>query len=294
MIQYINGNTTVTILDDGTKIREYENAPVIVHPESIDVKITNYCDLGCLYCHESSTRAGKHGDLDKLTEVLSVLPAGVEIAIGGGNPLSHPDLLPFLQRCKMQGIICNLTVNQGHLNVFKDLIIDLLKAGLIKGLGISVTSNNFKIIAPFLKYTKNIVYHLIAGVNQVEVLDELMKLGTCKALILGYKQFGFGVDYYNDEVQDNLKRWYMYLPKYLGKAHLSFDNLGIEQLNVKRLFTQEGWEKFYMGDDFTYTMYIDAVEGNYAPTSRSKDRESFNNYTLINYFNQFKEPCQII
>jgi len=63
---------------------------------------------------------------------------------------------------------------------------------------------------------------------------------------------------------------------------------------VKRLFTQEGWEKFYMGDDFTYTMYIDAVEGNYAPTSRSKDRESFNNYTLINYFNQFKEPCQII
>lgn len=31
-------------------------------------------------------------------------------------------------------------------------------------------------------------------------------------------------------------------------------------------------------------VYIDAVNKQYAPTSRSKDRESFDNYTLIEYF----------
>lgn len=54
--KYQNGNTTVIIMNDGTKIREYENAPEILHPESIDVKITDYCDMGCAYCHESSTK----------------------------------------------------------------------------------------------------------------------------------------------------------------------------------------------------------------------------------------------
>lgn len=47
---YLNGNTTVTIEKDGTKTREYDNVPSPLHPESIDVKITNYCDMGCNYC----------------------------------------------------------------------------------------------------------------------------------------------------------------------------------------------------------------------------------------------------
>ena len=95
--QYKNGNTTVTIMNDGTKIREYENTAKIVHPESIDIKITDYCDMGCSYCHESSTTKGIHGDLNKLLEVISELPAGIELAIGGGNPLSHPNHVEFLQ-----------------------------------------------------------------------------------------------------------------------------------------------------------------------------------------------------
>lgn len=47
---YQNGNTTVTLMSDGTKIREYEGVPLVVHPESIDIKITDYCDMGCSYC----------------------------------------------------------------------------------------------------------------------------------------------------------------------------------------------------------------------------------------------------
>lgn len=281
---YQNGNTTVTILKDGTKIREYEGTPEVIHPESIDVKITDYCDMGCPYCHEGSTVKGNHADLNKLLDVISELPSGVELAIGGGNPLSHPDLILLLQILKEKGFIANITVNQRHLNTFQDMLVYLIKEDLVKGVGISITSNNFTYVKPLLEITDNVVYHLIAGVSKVEIVNDLIALGKCKVLILGYKKFGLGIDYHTKKVDEELKRWYRYLPGLLGKCTLSFDNLAIEQLKVKRLFTHEGWDKFYMGDDFCFTMYIDAVKQEYAPTSRSKNRKSFSEYSLLDYF----------
>lgn len=287
MISYQNGNTFVSISEDGTKIRTYEGKPSIVHPESIDVKITDYCDMNCEYCHESSTVKGIHGDLSKLLSVISNLPAGVELAIGGGNPLSHPKLIEFLTTLKAKGIVANITINQGHLKKYQELIESLICLDLVKGVGISITSNNFTYIKPLIKLTNNIVYHVIAGVNDVSVIERLIALhskGKCKILILGYKQFGFGLKFYNPEIEANIKRWFMYLPQYLNKTVLSFDNLAISQLNVKRFFTESGWNKFYMGNDFCFTMYIDAVKQEFAPTSRSDFRKSFNEYSLGEFF----------
>lgn len=287
MISYQNGNTFVSISEDGTKIRTYEGKPSIVHPESIDVKITDYCDMNCEYCHESSTVKGIHGDLSKLLSVISNLPAGVELAIGGGNPLSHPKLIEFLTTLKAKGIVANITINQGHLKKYQELIESLICLDLVKGVGISITSNNFTYIKPLIKLTNNIVYHVIAGVNDVSVIERLIELhskGKCKILILGYKQFGFGLKFYNPEIEANIKRWFMYLPQYANKTVLSFDNLAISQLNVKRFFTESGWNKFYMGNDFCFTMYIDAVKQEFAPTSRSDFRKSFNEYSLGEFF----------
>ena len=86
---YKNGNTQVTILSDGTKIREFEETPEIEFMESIDVKITNYCDLNCPFCHEQSSVNGKHADIDKLIQLLddANLPRGIELSIGGGKRL---------------------------------------------------------------------------------------------------------------------------------------------------------------------------------------------------------------
>ncbi len=289
-IKYQNGNTVVTIMGDGTKIRECEGIPEICHPESIDVKITDYCDMGCAYCHESSTTSGIHSDLDALLGTLEDLPAGVELAIGGGNPLSHPDLVRFLLKLKERGIIANFTVNQGHLKTFQDLLVFLIKDGLVQGLGISITSNNFTYVKPLLGLTGNVVYHLIAGVNKVDVVERLMALGECKILLLGYKLFGFGIRHHSEAVDAELRQWYRALPSLIGKCTISFDNLAIEQLRVRRLLTRDGWEKFYMGDDFCFTMYIDAVKQEYAPTSRSKERASFREYSLLEYFNKFRRP----
>lgn len=286
---YINGNTEVTILEDGTKIREFEGEPHITHPESIDVKITDFCDMGCAYCHESSTTEGVHGDLEKLIEILSELPPGVELAIGGGNPLSHQDLIPFLQTLKSKGFISNITVNQGHLKTYQELIQRLIKEELVMGVGISITNNNFEYIKPLLAITNNVVYHLIAGINSLETVDKLLQLGECKILVLGYKTFGFGAKYFNGDINLGIKSWYRGIRGLLGKCTMSFDNLAIAQLDIRRLFTDTGWKKFYMGDDFKFTMYIDAVKQQFAPTSRSDDRQSFSECSLIEYFT--KKPC---
>lgn len=290
LAQYTNGNYTVKLLTDGTKIR-YTEADAFIpdFPESIDVKITNFCDNNCSYCHEMSTIKGKHADLTKLLDVIKDLPAGVELAIGGGNPLSHPDLVGFLIELKSRGIVANMTVNQNHLNTplkfFQiQLIMSLIMNDLIKGLGISIINDDFSDIIELKKLSNNIVYHLIVGINTPAQLDKLIALGNCKVLLLGYKQFGFGKKYYSDIVAKNIVNWNCALSSYIRKCVISFDNLAIEQLNVKRLFTAEGWNKFYMGDDFMFTMYIDAVNQMFAPTSRSVDRVSFNDSTLLEYF----------
>ena len=132
---------------------------------------------------------------------------------------------------------------------------------------------------------------MIAGVNETSQIDKLIQLNQehskeAKILVLGYKVFGFGVEFFNQEINANVKHWRKQLPNYIGKCTLSFDNLAIEQLKVKRLFTVEGWNKFYMGDDFTFTMYIDAVKQEFAPTSRSpkEQRVSFERTSLLQFF----------
>lgn len=111
---YRNGNFTTTLFSDGTKIRETEeNNFIPKFAESMDIKITNQCDMGCPFCHENSTVNGKHGDI--LNEkFINTLHPYQEVAIGGGDVTSHPDLIPFLRKLKERKIIANITVNQIH------------------------------------------------------------------------------------------------------------------------------------------------------------------------------------
>lgn len=66
---------------------------------------------------------------------------------------------------------------------------------------------------------------------------------------------------------------YDYLSQMLKEFKVvSFDNLAIEQLDVKRLLSQEEWNSFYMGDDGKYTMYIDLVKKQFASCSVAIER----------------------
>lgn len=270
--EYKNGNYKVVIFDDGTKHRYVEKGEVLKpkFPESIDLKITNYCDMGCPMCHENSTTSGKHGNLQ--SPFLKTLKPGTEVAIGGGNPLSHPDLEDFIARMKIQGVICNMTVNQNHFMLEKERILKYLEAGYITSLGISLMNSKNKEFVDYIRTTKNTVLHVINGLFTKEDYNNL-KDKDITLLVLGYKQFGRGINYYSDEVKKNMKWLYNNIDEVSRNFYItSFDNLAIEQLEMERFFSNKDWATYFMGRDGHFTMYVDLVKQEYASSSFSPER----------------------
>ena len=56
---------------------------------------------------------------------------------------------------------------------------------------------------------------------------------------------------------------------------VSFDNLALKQLEVKRLLTEDEWNEFFMGDDGEMTCYCDLVNKTYSISSTSPLEERF-------------------
>lgn len=267
--RYKNGNFVTTILSDGTKIRETKDDEFIpAFAENMDIKLTNKCNGGCTWCHEGSSINGKHGDI--LNEkFIDTLHPYQEVAIGGGDATSHPDLIPFLQKLKERKVIANMTVNQIHFEKKHELIKKLVDEKLIYGLGVSLV-NPTKYFIELIKQYPNAVIHVINGVLKPSDIKALEN-NNLKILILGYKHLRRGNDYFETEQNDiEVKQQWLYenLEDIIQKFKVvSFDNLAIEQLNVKRLLTQEEWDEFYMGDDGKVTYYVDMVERKFAQSS---------------------------
>jgi hypothetical protein len=270
---YKNGNYLVEIYEDGTKYRLGTPGKELKprFPESIDLKITNHCDMGCPMCHENSTDEGVHGKILK-REFIETLKAGTELAIGGGNPLDHPDLEEFLVQMKFKGVICNMTVHQYHFMMNRERLFKYIQSGYIKSLGVSLSNSKDAEFVSAVHLYDNIVLHVINGLF-TEGDYERLKDKNIKILILGYKIFGRGIHRYGPDVQENMK----YLLNNIGiiKEHfkiVSFDNLSIDQLNMRRFFSDSDWDAYYMGDDGKFTMYIDLVKKEFAVSSTSIER----------------------
>lgn len=285
--RYQNGNYTVSIdLDTGTKIRE-NNLDFFEaeFPESMDLKITNKCHNGCAFCHENSTRDGKHGDIMSPSFIDKLHPY-TEIAIGGGNPLEHPDLVPFLEKLKSLKMIPSMTIRQNDFMDNLELITELVNKKLIYGLGISLVSTKQDGFIEAVQKFPNAVIHVINGIVTLDEL-EMLAYHNLKILILGYKEVRRGKDlFYSDLATQSWimqlrKETYDMLPQIIGCRWfdvVSFDNLAIKQLNPQRLMSKEKWNEMYMGDDgidgemTSASMFIDMVERQFAKNSCSMDR----------------------
>lgn len=273
--KYINGNYVVKFnTENGTKIRETEDDDFIAEfPENMDVKITNQCDMGCPMCHENSTIDGLHGDILNPNFINKLRPY-TEMAIGGGNPLVHPDLIPFLEKLKERKVVANMTVNQVHFENSQDMVRKLVDDGLINGLGVSLVNANDKFIE-LIKQYPNAVIHVINGILKPSDI-EVLKDNNLKMLILGYKTFRRGIEWYNTDHENIVvkKSWlYEELGNIINQFNVvSFDNLAIEQLEVSRLMSEDEWNEFFMGEDGNYTMYIDLVKQQFARCSIAEVR----------------------
>ena len=207
-------------------------------------------------------------------EFIDKLRPGTEMAIGGGAVTSHPDLIPFLQKLKKRGVLPSITVHQKEYANHIDLINKLVSDKLIYGLGISFSSFDDDFWDEALKNT-NAVVHLIAGIHGGDVFKYFAKKNA-KILILGYKDFGRGhtlLEKASGVINVQLQWLKNNLKEIMSEYRvISFDNLAIEQLDIKNLLTEEEWQRFYQGDDGTHTMYVDLVNKQFAKTSTSTVR----------------------
>ena len=274
--EYKNGNYCVRMYSNGTKVRFNDKdhfAPAFA--ENCDVKITDKCDGGCPFCYEGCTANGKHGDILN-PKFLDTLHPYTELAING-NDLSHPDLIPFMYKMQEKKIILNMTVNQMHFERHFDVIKEWTDKKLIYGLGVSLREPTVEFVNK-IKQIPNSVIHIINGIFSNDDY-EILKDNGLKVLILGYKQLRRGTDYYNschDDVQSKMSWLYGNLGDMLVHFEVvSFDNLAIEQLQVKRFLTNEEWESFYMGADSEFTFYIDMVDGTFGKNSLAPENERF-------------------
>ena len=314
--KYLNGNYLVKTSSYGSSFFGIEKRALRIgeelkseFPDSIDLKISNRCSHGCPFCHESSTKEGKVLNLERTKEILSQLPTKpIEIAVGGGNVLEcldeTEDILGWLQE---KGFKTRVTITLADLmstgtKSLDDRISKLL-VNNVEGLGISVTSlKGLKLTKNSVDYFKSglldytdlgknlgfgpqVVYHVIAGITPVNDIKWIIENTKGSILVLGYKQWGRAKETKLPDMTD-LKH---YLKNLIQSTQtdlksLGFDNLAIEQLGIKGMVDGEKWKGIYLGDEGTCSMYIDAVKGEFARTSRSPERVSWNDVKLLDYY----------
>lgn len=269
--QYKNGNTTITISDvDGTReMFTMDDEFDLDFPVSMDLNLTQHCDANCRFCYAECSQEGKHGNIMEAKFVDGLHPY-TECALQV-NDLTHPDLMPFLEKLKRLKVFPNITVNQIHFQQKEALLSDLINNKLVYGMGVSLRNPTDEFFDRVMEYP-NAVIHVINGIATETDFEKMADRGL-KVLILGYKDKGRGHDYlaeYPDEVRRNQQWLYdnigelIYSDKYRAVA---FDNLALEQLDLQRVIPDDQWQRFYQGDEGTSSMFVDLVDGTFGVSS---------------------------
>ena len=277
---YNNGNYNYGIdRRSGTKIRfdllkGFKYKPIF--PESIDIKITNYCSNKCEWCAESSSIKGKHADINNILSLFENT-IGIEIAIGGGCILDHPDIEKLIDELKINNFP-SITINQKDIENSNYTIFETRNELFNKVCGIGVSVYN-GYDDNFINYINNlpqllkdkIVIHTILGLNTYDEINYMITNNINKILILGYKKKGRGESYYliNHTVRFNIDKFKSTILNLIKTKNLilAFDNLAVNQLNLKQIVNHNIWEKYFMGNDGEFSMYVDFVKNEYSLSS---------------------------
>ena len=279
-VYYVNGNYQVKIKKDGTKIRTcFEEHFKAKRPETIDVNLSNYCENNCDYCYLAATKEGKTADVKK-DKFFETIPPFTELAVNFFNKKEL--LLKNLEVFKKRKFLTNLTIHYSDFIKNKEWLLELQKKQLVFGIGVSVTS---KIELKEFDNFENLVFHTIVGITPIDILKELKGK---KVLILGYKTKGraLGKELPNfKELKEELNR--TFLKEWFEV--LTFDNLAIEQLNLKEKISKEIWEKYYLGEEGNASFYYDAVSKKaFRSSTEPLEKELVGNNAMF-IFNELKK-----
>lgn len=148
-------------------------------PLQCSLYVTDRCNLDCSYCteYDNSRPHPKLEDLKMWIRKIRDLGT-MRIALVGGEPLVHPDIVEIVRYCRELGFATSLTTN-GFL-LTRERLKDLEKAGLqVMQISVdrmtpsAITKKSFKTILPKLDYFKDSKISLhITGVICADTLSE--------------------------------------------------------------------------------------------------------------------------
>ena len=247
-------------------------------PELVDIKITDFCPIGCTYCYQNSTVAGKHADISTLRSLAYVLAEMkvFEVALGGGEPTMHPDFLEILKMFRRHGIVPNFTTKSlkwtqdedyqeildlcGAFAYSVNTVADVRRIGKLQH-GYQEKHNSGR---EYDSDKFSVQYVLGTGGNLYNLLEEARKYWL-RVTLLGFKHIGRGVDF-----KEKLQEWIPVVKKLRKEGncvHLGVDTAIIahDAENIKRELGVE--ECLMTAEEGKFSMYIDAVDGRMGPSS---------------------------
>ena len=148
-------------------------------PLQCSLYLTDRCNLDCSYCTEYDNSRPHPALADLKLWIKKIRDLGtMRIALVGGEPLLHPDIVAIVRYCRELGFATSLTTN-GFL-LTRKLLAELEEAGLqVMQISVDrmtpspVTKKSFKTILPKLEYFKDSKISLhITGVICQDTLPE--------------------------------------------------------------------------------------------------------------------------
>lgn len=191
---WFNGKTIRIALDPAKPITELE------YPEFYDIKLTDWCSGCCIFCYMDSTREGAHfsdviGKVQRFFGPMSKNQRPFQVALGGGEPTSHPEFLKILKVFHELDIEPNYTTNGMWTNGDKGKItedeIELLSTTLKYCGGVAVSCHPH--LKPYWKraaslyhsYKIKLNFHLI--ISDRKSIDDFVEI---------YKEWNDKVDHF--------------------------------------------------------------------------------------------------
>lgn len=283
--------------DDGTKFR-WSKQPYTKSstPELVDLKITDYCGYGCKFCYQGSTKEGQHAPIALLKETIETLGrhGTFELAIGGGEPVDHPEFAEVFRIAKENSITVNFTTygvewaqDENH------PVVKAMKDTYWSG-GIGVSVHTKRDIAKVTRLSNalseaniwgaQVMAQTVIGATTVDATFAILEdciMEDRPLLLLGYKTTGRGKSFNQrkrteDEVRKLLKRAKAHIESPLEEDKWGYTRQRNFTLSVDTAFLDTYGHlldemnvpvQLRTSPEGKFSMYIDGVENTAAPSS---------------------------
>ena len=283
-----------------TKTRDGQDPLFSLTPDLADLTITNFCRKGCSFCYRDCTPEGQHANLDRIKEFLDQCKEAsvFEIAIGGGEPLEHPQFVQILREAKTRGVIPNFSTAS------KEKLFAHPELQAIKRLcgAIAFSTNSLEEALHWEKTAKelklpNPTIHYILGSQSIDEFRAFLtgffaEVGWTTLILLKWKETGragpapHSIEGWGEAIRDAVSfhkfsepdrpRWdwdYFDSDEERRSRLPNGNRIGIDSFLAAEMAEEmpEVDSILYGSDDGRFSVYYDAVSGLYGPHSVGAD-----------------------